>query len=366
MKPARSGGPEPSLLEFAKKLEQSEPSLSFALQVGSALLGEDLLAVLRAVESAGTLKKAAELMGSEYSSAWRVLSSAELALKTKLVERSAGGYGGGGAFLTPYGALVLGRLEYFSRKLTSLLKDIRGPAIRVYGSDCPGARLILDTLWERGISSAYAAVGSWNGLELLSAGLCEAAGIHLPNPGGDGYNTFLLRDERFRDRIAIVRGYVRRLGFVVRRGNPKSIKSFRDLLRPGVIFANRNKGSGTRAFIDEQLRVLASQEGIPLRRLLGSVKGYRSEHLSHVSVAYAVASGRADVGVALEWAAKLFNLDFIPLREESYDFAVLRESVHSKTMGEFLEAMRSEAVRSGIKKLGFSVPSDMGEVFSQV
>lgn len=357
-----SGESEISLLEFAKMLELGEVSLYFVLQAGKVPIGGELLAILKAVESSGTLKKAFELLGADYSTAWRALSDTEVALRVKLVKRVAGGYGGGGAFLTPHGALALGRLEYILKRAESLRKALAAPDIRVYGSDCPGARLIVGELWERGVGSVYAAVGSWNGLELLSAGLCEAAGVHIPNPMGEGYNTFLLSDKRFKHRVVIIRGYTRKVGFVVKKGNPKSIRDFRDLTRPDIIFANRNKGSGTRALVDSQLKKLSIEEGIPFKHLLSSVKGYRSEHLSHAAVAYAVASGRADVGVALEWAARLFNLDFIPLREEYYDFAVLQSALQSRGVREFAETLRSSALRRELEKLGFAVPNNIGEV----
>ena len=350
------------LPRFAKLLERGEVSFDFTIRAGEALLGRDLLAVLKAVESSGTLRRASEVLGAGYSAAWRVLSDSELALGVKLVRRTAGGYGGGGAFLTPHGALVLGRLEYILRRINSLRKVLATPDLRIYGSDCPGVRLVVDDLWERGLGSVYSAVGSWNGLELLSEGLCEVSGLHIPNPDGEGYNTFILRDERFKGRLVLVRGYVRRVGFVVRKGNPKSIRSFRDLARPGIVLANRNRGSGTRSFVDDQLKRLAAQEGIPVKRLLSSVRGYRSEHPSHTAVAHAVASGRADVGVALEWAAKLFDLDFVPLREEHYDFAVLRSALTSRGVREFLEALGSSNVRKGLESLGFTVPSDIGSV----
>lgn len=353
---------EPSLPSFAKLIERGEVSVRFAIQAGEAVLGEDLLAFLKALESSGTLRRASELLGTEYSTAWRVLSDSESALRVKLVERVAGGYGGGGAFLTPYGALVLGRMEYIMRRIYSLRRTLATPDLRIYGSDCPGVRLLVDTLWEMGVGSAYSAVGSWNGLELLSAGLCEVAGVHIPSPDGEEYNTFILRDERFRGRVVLVRGYVRRVGFLVKKGNPKSIRSFRDLTRPGVVLANRNRGSGTRAFVDEQLRRLAAESGTSLRRLLSSVRGYRSEHPSHAAVAHAVASGRADVGVALEWAARLFDLEFIPLREERYDFVVLREALTTRGVKLLLEALESSEVRRGLEGLGFNVPSDAGSV----
>ena len=43
---------------------------------------------------------------------------------------------------------------------------------------------------------------------------------------------------------------------------------------------------------------------------------------THMAVAAAVASGSADVGVGVYSAAKAMDLNFIPIGEEEYDFAI--------------------------------------------
>src|SRR5206468_5428179 len=81
------------------------------------------------------------------------------------------------------------------------------------------------------------------------------------------------------------------------------------LADPDCLMVNRNRGSGTRVLIDE---------------LLGGRRppGYPVEPRSHNAVAAAVAQGRADWGLAIESVVGRYNLKFIPVRAERYDFAI--------------------------------------------
>jgi len=348
------------MLEVAKALALAENKLSFKVLAGGAVLSEEVLAVLKWMEETGSLRGASERGGLVYARAWRTLSNIERVLGVKLVERVAGGYGGGRSFLTPEGKLVLARLEFIGRKV-ALLSGLLKPDLRIAGSDCPGVRLIAERLWGKGLGVEYAAVGSWNGVELLLEGYCDVTGVHLLNPSGEDYNRFLLEDPRLRGKVALVRGYRRRLGFVVKPGNPKSIRGFRDLMRADVVFANRNRGSGTRNFVDSVLRRLAREEGLTLRKVVSSVRGYGTEYHSHAAVAYAVAAGKADVGVALEWAAARYGLEFIPLQEERYDFLVRLDRIRSDPVSAFIEYLGSEECRSELRALGFEAEGS-GEV----
>jgi len=350
------------MLEVARALTSAESKLSFVILASGVVLDEEVLAVLKWLEEVGSLRGASERGGLAYARAWRKLSGVERALGVKLAERVAGGYGGGRSFLTPEGNLVLARLEFMSRK-AALLSKLLEPDLRIAGSDCPGVRLIADRLWSRELGVEYAAVGSWNGIELLLEGYCDVAGVHLLDPSGRGYNSFLLEDPRLRGKVALVRGYRRRIGFLVKPGNPKSIRSFRDLLRPDVVFANRNRGSGTRSFVDSMLRRLAREEGLAPRKVFASVRGYEWEFHSHAAVAYAVATGKADVGVALEWAAARYGLEFIPLQEEQYDFLVRLDRVQSAPVSLFIEYLGSEDCRDELRALGFDARGS-GEVLT--
>ncbi|MGA8942353.1 MAG: substrate-binding domain-containing protein, partial [Thermoactinomyces sp.] len=110
-----------------------------------------------------------------------------------------------------------------------------------------------------------------------------------------------------------------------------------------VIIVNREKGSGARVLLDEQLRV----NGISAN----SIKGYENELTSHFSVASAVASGQADAGVGIENVAKMVNVDFIPLIKEQYDLVILKTSNNPELVNVIKKAVCSKEFRSQLEQL---------------
>ena len=79
-------------------------------------------------------------------------------------------------------------------------------------------------------------------------------------------------------------------------------------------------------------------------------------------MAAAVAHGRADVGVGIEYAARIYNLDFIPLAEEVMDFAVNRESLKKRVVNMFVDALRSREFAKTLSRMpGYRVLRDTGE-----
>ena len=80
---------------------------------------------------------------------------------------------------------------------------------------------------------------------------------------------------------------------------------------------NRQKGSGTRILADFLCRKCGVDPG--------SVYGYGREELTHTSVAAQIACGSADAGMGIYSAAKLYDLDFLPVCTEQYDLLILDE-----------------------------------------
>jgi len=159
-------------------------------------------------------------------------------------------------------------------------------------------------------------VGSLDGLVNLRQGLCQISGAHLLDENGE-YNTPFVR-HLFPDRdVEIVTLANRTQGLMLAAGNPKSIKKIVDIARDDVRFANRNAGSGTRLWLDAELRRL----GIPAE----NVNGYNTVVKTHTEAASLVASNKADVSLGLQAAAHQHGLDFIPLFEERYDLVLPRE-----------------------------------------
>ncbi|HEY5270336.1 MAG TPA: substrate-binding domain-containing protein, partial [Anaerolineales bacterium] len=109
-------------------------------------------------------------------------------------------------------------------------------------------------------------VGSLDGLVALRQNLCNLSGAHLLDTNGE-YNLPFIR-HFFPDRVMqVVTLAHREQGLMTSAGNPKMIRSLADLGRSEVTFINRNPGSGTRLWLDRQLKA----EGIPTDIIPGYV-----------------------------------------------------------------------------------------------
>lgn len=80
---------------------------------GQKFFGEGPDRLLKAVESEGSLRAAAQSMGMAYTKALRILRNAEAALGFPLTMRTVGGKSGGGSLLTDEGKEWLRRYEEY-------------------------------------------------------------------------------------------------------------------------------------------------------------------------------------------------------------------------------------------------------------
>lgn len=190
-----------------------------------------------------------------------------------------------------------------------VLPQGRKPVLLFAGSDEPALDLVAAHL-EKHLSLLRLPVGSLDGLIHLRQGLCHLSGSHLVDESGE-YNTPFLRHLFPDRRIGLVTLLQRTQGWMLAPGNPKGLRGAEDLARPGIRLANRNAGSGTRLWIDRELRRL----GIDSAR----VGGYGREFSTHEEAAAQVRMGAADLSLGLQSAAQAQGLDFTPLFEERYD-----------------------------------------------
>ncbi len=233
--------------------------------------------------------------------------------------------------------------------------------LTIIGSHCIGVDLLLSMLRER-IKPKVINVGSSGGLAAVRRGESDISGMHLVDEATGEYNLPFIRRLGLEDRVYLVRGYFREQGIVVQKGNPRGISGVEDLLE-GVRFINRNPGSGTRVLLDLELGKLAEERGVELRELTARITGYEIEAKSHSAVAAAVAHGRADAGIAIRTVAEQYGLDFIPLREEEYDFAIPREKIEKREVQDFLSALRSSEFRQMLERTpGLKPAPNTGEV----
>jgi molybdate-binding protein/DNA-binding transcriptional regulator YhcF (GntR family) len=156
--------------------------------------------------------------------------------------------------------------------------------------------------------------GSLGGLIALAEGKADLAGCHLWDEETDEYNVPFVRRLLPGRRVALVTLAHRRVGLIVPPGNPHSLQGLPDLARAGLRFVNRQSGSGTRVWLDAQLRRMSIRPA--------DIQGYEIEKMTHADIAQEIAEGRADAGLGLEAVARPYGLGFGPLTQERYDLVV--------------------------------------------
>ncbi len=220
-----------------------------------------------------------------------------------------------------------------------ILPKTRIPAIVFAGSHDLALEYLAQRLENR-ILLLTLYVGSLDGLASLRQGGCQVTGAHLLDESGE-YNTPYVR-RLFADRdVELVTVAHRTQGLLLAPGNPKSIRGIRDLARPDVRFVNRNPGSGTRLWLEGELR---------RTRLSGaSIRGFDRVVSTHTEVAALIQSGRADSGLGLQAAAHAASLDFLPLFEERYDL-VLPHSLET-ALSPILDSLQTKRFRATLDAL---------------
>jgi putative molybdopterin biosynthesis protein len=154
--------------------------------------------------------------------------------------------------------------------------------------------------------------------------------------------------------VALVTLVERSLGLILPPGNPQEIESLVDLGSKPVRWVNRQAGSGTRVWLDAQLR----QAGIDA----ASIDGYEQEKTTHLEVAQAVQNGEASAGLGIYAAAVAYGLDFVPLTEELYQLAIPAAVWERKTCQDLLTALQSETFLEAVRELGGYKTTSTGDV----
>jgi len=154
--------------------------------------------------------------------------------------------------------------------------------------------------------------------------------------------------------VKLVRCVGRQQGLMVAKGNPLNITKFADIAGDDVRYVNRQKGSGTRILTD----YLCKKDGLNP----ASIYGYDREELTHTSVAAQIVSGSADAGMGIYSAAKLYDLDFIPICIEEYDLIIPDHAWDTPQVVQMLETMKSDTFKEKILALGGYTVENPGEI----
>lgn len=245
--------------------------------------------------------------------------------------------------------------EEVSVRLLSPLEKLHNTLV-VIGSHDPLLDELADMLHLEDsalyISSSH--VGSMGGIMAIRRGEAHMAGCHLLDTADGSYNKAFIRKYFPKGGVKLVSCVGRQQGLMVAKGNPLQIRKFADIAKGGVRYVNRQKGSGTRILAD----YLCMRENVDT----ASVYGYDREELTHTSVAAQIASGSADVGMGIYSAAKLYDLDFIPICIEEYDLIVPDHAWDTPMVQALLHILKSDAFREKILSLGGYTVDNPGQI----
>ena len=223
------------------------------------------------------------------------------------------------------------------------------------GSDDPCLGILHD-LYERETRPAsfyMTTVGSRSGLAAISSGLADCATAHLLEPARNDAKKNSPRGFKRADAV-IVGLFFRELGLLVSPGDPKGIASIRDLARPQVRFINRQAGSGTRIYLDEQLDQVHLNPG--------KISGYGIAVSTHLEVGLRILKGEADAGLATRTTAQLLGLEFRSLTRERFDLWIPRERFFTDAIQALLGVVGSREFRARVEALGGYDVSESGRI----
>jgi putative molybdopterin biosynthesis protein len=340
------------------------PAWTFISESGEKV-DPQLFELLAAIHEHGKLTLAAKQVKLSYRYAWALVGKWEKFFGGPLVAKERGR----GATLTLLGEKLLWAEQRTDANLFPQLENIASelnleisralksaqPVLHLHASHGYAVEKLPDLMNRHGhaaIDLQY--MGSLAAVTSLARGACDLAGFHVPM--GEMWSGHWREYAKWLKprKHAIIRLVTRTQGLIVAKGNPRGIASLADLVRPGVRFVNRQRESGTRILLDG---LLARQSIDPKR-----IQGYDSGEFTHAAVAAFVASGMADVGMAIEPAARQFKLDFVPVVKERYMLACRVEALKHAPVQELTALMQGPEYGQMLQPVAGYAPDSPGQV----
>jgi molybdate-binding protein len=185
---------------------------------------------------------------------------------------------------------------------------------------------------------------------LLAARKVHIAGLHAG--GGDGAEN--LEEVARRDpsrRWQVFRFSCWEQGWMLRPGLRQKFSGASDFSQGKLRIANRERGAGSRHWLDKQLALAGMSVAIP---------GYEKEFLTHWECARELLTGGADVAVGPRAVATVSGLDFISAGEVAFDLVLPAASLSLPRVAAILEALRGKRLRDEIESLPGYRPAESG------
>ncbi|HET6351655.1 MAG TPA: substrate-binding domain-containing protein [Coriobacteriia bacterium] len=207
---------------------------------------------------------------------------------------------------------------------------------------------------EAGVEGLAAGVaGSLDSLIGVRQGLADIAGCHLLDAESGEFNLPYAR-HLFPDRdVMVVTLAHREQGLMVAPGNPLGIRDLADVVERNACFVNRNRGSGTRMWIDRELHRIGADSS--------TLTGFDTTVDTHTDAAALVARGEADAAVGIAAAAERFELGFVPLFHERYDLVMPDDIYRTEEVEKLVSVLHTKAFRSSVAGIRGYDPEAMGD-----
>lgn len=338
---------------------------------GTALIRNPLPEMLQAVAEQGSISGAARSLGLSYRHVWGALKRWEDQLGGELIVWGKGQ----SAQLSEFGSKLLWAERQAQARLAPQIAALHADLERAFAVAFDADAHVL-TLYAShddalGVLRSHASApgeagalhldirftGSVDAIRALNEGRCTLAGFHtLEQPAAGSVAARTYRPLLQPGRHKIIGFAQRTQGLVVAPGNPLGLHSLADVARTGARFVNRRLGSGTRVLLDE----LLAQAGLAP----GALAGYDRDEPSHTAVAQAVAAGAADVGLGIGLAAHARGLGFVPLAQERYHLACLKDSLEQPATRALRTLLQTPEWLAQMSSLEGYAPLHCGEVLA--
>lgn len=232
--------------------------------------------------------------------------------------------------------------------------------LRISGSYDVALNILVNLLRHkaRDITIELNNVSSINGLISLSERKSEVVGIHLLDEETQEYNLPFVKRFFPGQKVAIINLAIRKQGLMFRARNPKHVKDITSLADSTIKFINQPEGSGTRIFLDMQLK----DHGIPAE----AIHGYEHEVSNNLLAALAISQGEADIGIGIQAIAHSCGLDFLPLSNEQYDLVVPMHVYKEPLVVPLLTVIKSDEFKSIVQKVeGYDTQNTGNIIFTE-
>lgn len=339
------------------------PNWRFA-DISGRKLHVALLPLLLAIQTRKKLTAAAQDCGLSYRHAWNILEDAEDFFSSPVTVKERGR----GAKLTALGEVLVQANQRIDARLHTQMESLamelnaevhkvlsdQVAVMTIYASHGYAVALIPKHMPDYQTELHYH--GSEDALKALHSGACKIAGFTVPLHHKIPAQQFRYQTLLNPNDVRIFKFIKRDQGLMVSAGNKHGIRSLQDLADKDVRIINRQPYSGTRELLEE----LLAQEGISSN----SIKSFDQHEYTHTAVAAQVATGMADVAFGMEAAAARFDLDFIPITEDAYLWAIKMESKNDPEVLSFIDMLKSTGFQEEVNALPGYQCDEAGEIVS--